>query len=230
MAKKQYQDVLMAHQSEMDGEHQKKEKELNEVILAECHKRDSEVAEKVEAERQKSKAEIDQLKSEIQRLNTEIETERYNIKVQQAELLEEHRNVKAQAQKLAEESANLFSLLNMLKKVSTTSCQLLPVVGTAIVTVVGMIMKHTMVHTRLRAVVDAIFKSKIFGEPYTSMVLHDMSKKYARKYVFKPWKILEAMDLSPSGAFNFQGLETLRGIECLQKYERGFLPASSPVQ
>jgi hypothetical protein len=38
------------------------------------------------------------------------------------------------------------------------------------------------------------------------------------------------MDLSPSGEFNYQGLEAFCGIKGLERYEWGFLPSSTAVQ
>ncbi len=66
--------------------------------------------------------------------------------------------------------------VTILKKVSTTLAALLSIIGTAIITVVGHIMKHTKRATCLKFVVDAIFKSKIFGEPETLIMLHSLQK------------------------------------------------------
>jgi hypothetical protein len=57
-----------------------------------------------------------------------------------------------------------------------------------------------------------------------------MARKYVREEVYKPWKILKAMDMAPKGSLNYRGIETLRLVESLQKWERGFLPSSTAIQ
>jgi hypothetical protein len=42
--------------------------------------------------------------------------------------------------------------------------------------------------------------------------------------------VLRAIDLSSVGGLNYDGLETLQGVEELEKYERGVLPSRSSVQ
>ncbi len=160
---------------------------------------------------------------DLQKQNDDLLCNNQSLSQRNEELQEE-------LSKLKEENSKLKQLQSLFTKVSATSGQLIPTISAAILTVIGLIMKHTQLSTRLQAVVDAIFKSKIFGERDTSIVLHDLAKDYARKSIFKPWKILRAMDLSPSGAFNYQGLEAFRGIEGLSKYQRGFIPSSPTVQ
>jgi hypothetical protein len=38
------------------------------------------------------------------------------------------------------------------------------------------------------------------------------------------------MDMAPKGSLNYRGIETLRLVELLQKWERGFLPSSTAIQ
>jgi hypothetical protein len=42
---------------------------------------------------------------------------------------------------------------------------------------------------------------------------------------FSNWQVLRAFDLSPVSGLNYNGIETLRKVEELEKYERGILPS-----
>jgi hypothetical protein len=48
--------------------------------------------------------------------------------------------------------------------------------------------------------------------------------------IFTPWKILWAIDLSIGGCLNYNGVEVLRSVEGLGRYERGILPSRSSIQ
>jgi hypothetical protein len=48
--------------------------------------------------------------------------------------------------------------------------------------------------------------------------------------MFAPWKVLRAIDLSAVGGLNYNGIETLRKIQCVEKYQRGVLPSRTSVQ
>jgi hypothetical protein len=61
-------------------------------------------------------------------------------------------------------------------------------------------------------------------ETYDNYFFKDMRNKFA------PWKVLKAIDLSSVGGLNYNGIETLRQVEELTKYERGVLPSRSSVQ
>jgi len=184
----------------------------NEALVAVERRRVEEVDRRNLEELERTIAEREQLLA----LNNNLESQVAQLSSEKNELLEE--------------KSNYLLLNNMLQRVTSASSDLLPSVSRAIQTVVGSIMKYTQASTRIKVLLDAIFKVKIFGEPCTSTALHDLAKDYSRKNVFKPWKILKAMDLSPSGAFNYQGLEAFRAIEGLERYERGFLPSSAGVQ
>ena len=108
--------------------------------------------------------------------------------------------------------------------------KLFDVIGRVILSFIGILMKGTHVFSHVRAVADLIFKNELFGAEPTRAVLKEIAAPFIRESVFVPWKILCAMDLSPSGAFNYQGLETLREIEDLENCERGVLPCSSLVK
>ncbi len=105
--------------------------------------------------------------------------------------------------------------------------------GSAIVALLSVVMSHTQATTRLQTVCDALFEHAIFGVEPTNSVLHEMYQKYffqKNRAVFAPWKVLKAMDLSAVSGFNYNGVETLRKVECTEKYQRGILPARSSVQ
>jgi hypothetical protein len=48
--------------------------------------------------------------------------------------------------------------------------------------------------------------------------------------MFAPWKVLRVIDLSAGGGLNYNGIETLRRIECVEKYQRGVLPSRTSVK
>ncbi len=91
-------------------------------------------------------------------------------------------------------------------------------------------MQKTRSVTHLKVVCKVLFESFVFGYHETRLVFHQMVWKYVREEVSKPWKILKAMDMAPKGSLNYRGLETLRQVESLQKWERGFLPGSISIQ
>jgi len=107
---------------------------------------------------------------------------------------------------------------------------MLSMVSAAICAVMAVIMSKTRNVTRLKVVCKVLFEMFLFGYDETRFVFHQMARKFVREEIYKPWKILKAMDMSPKGSLNYRGIETLRHVECLQKYERGFLPSSSSVQ
>jgi hypothetical protein len=74
------------------------------------------------------------------------------------------------------------------------------------------------------------FDSYIFGVEETRFILIRLVWKFTRAEVFVAWKILKAMDLAPKGALNYTGLEVLRSVEGLDRYEQGLLPSRSTVQ
>ena len=84
--------------------------------------------------------------------------------------------------------------------------------------------------TRLKVLCKILFEQYLFGYNETKFIFHQMARKYVREEVYKPWKILKAMDMAPKGSLNYRGIETLRLVELLQKWERGFLPSSTAIQ
>ena len=53
-------------------------------------------------------------------------------------------------------------------------------------------------------------------------------KKVTRD-VFRPWKLRKKCDESDQGGINVSGCGQIREVQNLQRYERGFLPAKSPI-
>ncbi len=115
-------------------------------------------------------------------------------------------------------------------KKETRMASIVEMVGAAIVSLMAVIMYKTQPITRLRAICMALFGSFIFGVHEMKLVLHNLIRKYIRAEVFVAWKILKAMDLAPKGSLNYRGIETLRQVECLEKWEQGLLPSSSTIK
>jgi hypothetical protein len=64
-------------------------------------------------------------------------------------------------------------------------------------------------------------------------MLSELYQKYffnEQRSIFSPWKVLRAIDLSSVGGLNYNGLETLRNVKELERYQRGVLPSRSSVQ
>jgi hypothetical protein len=79
----------------------------------------------------------------------------------------------------------------------------------------------------------ALFQNCVFGVEATKAMLSDLYKKFyfqEQRNVFAPWKVLRAIDLSSVGGLNYNGLETLRNVEELERYQCGILPSRSTVQ
>lgn len=112
----------------------------------------------------------------------------------------------------------------------TDNASVLQMVGSAIVALLAVIMSKTQPITRLKVLCRVIFGGYLFGVQETKLVLHQLARDYGRNEVYKPWKILKAMDLAPKGSLNYRGIETLRRAEGLQKWELGFLPSRSNLQ
>lgn len=107
---------------------------------------------------------------------------------------------------------------------------LMALVATALLALMNVLMAFTKPIKRLRVLCKVLFEQCVFGEEETRSVLTSVVRKYVRSEVFVPWKVLKAMDLAPKGSLNYQGLEILRGVEGLDKWEQGSLPARSTVQ
>ena len=51
-----------------------------------------------------------------------------------------------------------------------------------------------------------------------------------REYVWQAWKFQKAIDLCPCGGLNYSGIEALRTIEELKKWEQGSMPSFQTVR
>jgi hypothetical protein len=94
-------------------------------------------------------------------------------------------------------------------------------------------MRHSHPISRLHVITDTLFSKLIFGAEATATVLDEVYEKYIvskQRRIFLPWKILQAIDLTISGSLNFNGVEVMRSVENLGRYERGILPSHSQIQ
>jgi len=139
---------------------------------------------------------------------------------------------------MSNRNRNVTAVMNAVEehggftKITDKVTQLLAI-GAMLVSFLGVIMKRSHNVTRLRAVCDALFKNVIFGAEATGIVLEEIYQKYIfseKKRVFLPWKILRAIDLCMAGSLNYSGVEALRSVEGLGRYERGILPSRSQIQ
>jgi hypothetical protein len=106
-------------------------------------------------------------------------------------------------------------------------------IGRFLLSLLSIIMRCTHPITCLLAVCDAVFGLAIFGVTITKTVLAEVHKKYIYdeyKDKFAAWRLLRAIDLSPVGGLNFNGIEILRSVEELGSYKRGLLPSRSTIQ
>jgi hypothetical protein len=94
-------------------------------------------------------------------------------------------------------------------------------------------MKHTQPITHLHTVVECLFGSALFGVEVKKVVLAEVYRKFIfneHQNTFASWRVLKAIDLSPVGGLNYNGIETLQTVENLGKHERGILPARTSIQ
>jgi len=106
-------------------------------------------------------------------------------------------------------------------------------IQTLLTAFLGIIMWRTHPITRLCAVCEVTFDRCVFGAAATKTVLDELYKTHITKMhwkTFSAWKILEAIDLSIGGCLNYNGVEVLRSVEGLARYERGILPSRATIQ
>jgi len=162
---------------------------------------------------------------ELQELQSRNASE--NLKVCHLEL--ENANLKAELEscKAVQLRVNDFSV--EVKKESNR-VSMLKMIGEAILLLLSIIMSRTQSITRVRALYDVIFTNQLYGPVATETVVKEMSKAYARKHIFIAWKVLRSVDMAINGGINFTGVEALRQVENLGRYERGFIPGRSSIQ
>ena len=183
----------------------------------------------------KKKEKVDRLKAEVRRLKDRIaalEDEKEAAAQYASELeaaLEEQReSIDNNVAKVVESVKEYGGF----QRIESKTARLLAI-GALIVAYVGVIMRKTQAVTRLRAVADAVFTNAIFGAEATKIVFEEICSKFistSQKRTFLPWKILRAIDLCMAGSLNYNGVETLRTVEGLGRYERGILPSRSQIQ
>jgi hypothetical protein len=181
---------------------------------------------KLEDEKVALAAEVAALRAEKERLlaeNASLEASSHEAEARVQRLLPD-------AEPFVREVENFGGLQKITDKATR-----LHVVGRSLLSLMAVIMKHTHPITRLRTVCHALFGAAIFGAAVTKAVLSEVYKKYIfeeHRSTFAPWRVLRAIDLSPVGGLNFNGVETLRNVEELELYQRGILvlPARSSIQ
>jgi hypothetical protein len=79
-------------------------------------------------------------------------------------------------------------------------------------------------------IAKAAYRSEVYmGHALPSII--DAAKKWLRRNVFSPWKVLKAMDLA-GGSLNYKRIEVIRGLETGGKcYYRGsVLPSTAEIK
>jgi flagellar biosynthesis regulator FlbT len=170
----------------------------------------------VSAENEANKGRIEELEAENSSKNKAIK-----------ELELENNRLKAEI-----ESTKLVGIkaAGLTIKKETDRKSILKMIGDVIVAVMSIIISRTQAVTRVRTLYEVIFTNQLYGPVATEAVVREMSKSYARKHIFVPWKVLQSIDMAINGGINFTGIESLRKVENLDSYERGFLPSRSSVQ
>jgi hypothetical protein len=138
----------------------------------------------------------------------------------------------------ADECASMASILNPLERYGglqkiMEKPTLVAAVGSVIILLMSVLMRKTMPLSHLCVMCDALFQICIFGADSIKTMLSKLFKKYffnEQRSIFSPWKVLRAINLSSVGGLNYNGLEMLRNVEELERYQRGVLPSMSSVQ
>ncbi len=158
--------------------------------------------------------------------NVQPEYEEAPSKIQ--ELQEENEQLRRELSAREEQLREATILPNSIKK-ETDQETVLKKIGDAVIYIVNIIMSRTQCMTRLFAVKEVIFDNELFGSFAMQKAMKEMATKYARKNIFLPWKVLRSIDLEINGGINYTGVEALRQVEELQKYQQGFLPCRTSI-
>jgi hypothetical protein len=180
---------------------------------------------KLKAENAEASRTVILLKEENKKHRNENEQLQNVVKQLSSELFA----TKAQLIKAKEKIDGYNTVMPKIHK-ETRKPELFAMIGAVLAAVLNIIMRKTQQITRLCAVSQVIFEKELFGSMPTERVLRNYSKMYCRRYIYLPWKVLQALDTSINGGINYTGLESLRKVEGLREYERGFLPSRSAVQ
>jgi hypothetical protein len=194
----------------------------------------SEIALKWWAKKHKVKAVAADLRKQVKALKTEISVLKEEVAASKSTIA----TLEAALQASHDEKQKAAAVLDVveeyggLNKIDDKSNRLLAI-GSLLLSFLGIIMKRMHPVTRLRVVIDAVLDKAIFGVAATNQVLSEIYQKYIlpeQKRVFSPWRILFAIDNAIGGSLNYNGIEALRTVECLGRYERGLLPSRSSIQ
>jgi hypothetical protein len=178
--------------------------------------------------------EISRLKKEKQQLQLEksrLETENGLLleRIQEFNHLKsELFSYKAKLMKATETISSYKSLPPIHKETNKDS--IMTMISTVLVYIMSIIMCKTQQVNRLRMLSQVIYHRELFGSVATARVLREETKRYCRKFLFLPWKVLQSLDLAINGGINYNGLESLRKLEGLRSYEQGCLPSRMSVQ
>ena len=96
---------------------------------------------------------------------------------------------------------------------------------------VGLLFERRHYQTRADAIVIMVFEHLLVTYPHLFYLpVLKACREFMRQYVWNAWKIQKAIDLSPCGGLNYSGIESLRTVEELDKWERGCLPSESTIR
>jgi hypothetical protein len=173
-------------------------------------------------------AKVSELRGRVHILEQEAREANEVIERLEEELEEERKGREENAEKLID----VINSHGGFEKIESADGRALAI-GALLVSYLTVIMRKTQVVTRLHAICDALFNKVIFGVEATATVLGEIYTKHINEQhmlTFLPWKILRAIDLSIAGSLNYNGVETLRLVENLVRYERGIIPSWSQIQ
>jgi chromosome segregation ATPase len=114
-----------------------------------------------------------------------LEQENKQLKAEATHLKQEKFIVKAKLCKAEEVIQSHEAVLPMIYKESRKK-ERLAMIGTVLVSVIGVIMRKCQVITRIRTLCEAIFDNNLFEAIPTERFLNQYSKMYCRKYVYLP--------------------------------------------
>jgi len=180
-----------------------------------------ELAKQLQAEREA----VATLKEENRKLQNSISLSMHECTHAKAEIS----NIKKELVNAKAEALKATGMPPMIKK-ETDKVSMLRMLGDAILFILNVVMFRMQPITRLRSLCEIIFDNELLGTFATETVLHEVSLKYARKKIFLPWRVLRSIDLAINGGINLTGLESLRQVEDLAEYQRGYLPSRGAVQ
>jgi hypothetical protein len=209
----------------------KEHRAANQKVLSEKLQLETEV---IQPNQQTVNAELQLQQNSVELERLRSENERLKMQVASHEVV--HHNMKEVNDRVMDELATTRALLlesnkgmPFLKK-DSNRVSMLRRIADAILFVINIIMFKTRMVTRVHALKEVIFDNQLYGTFATERVMKEMTRAYSRKNIFVPWKVLRSIDLAINGGINSTGLEALRKVEDLQKYEQGCLPCRTTIQ